>query len=1237
MPDIKLTARLDHTQVMSGLHELRSQLGMSLASATGFQGAATALGAQPNLGGSGFGQTHTNPAMAMSPHYGAVQATTSLSQERAIASGGLGAAHQMKPPGVSAASYAASAMSNAIDRDIQANQQSGMAARAAFYTGAAGLAVGEAGGVGGAIVGKMIGGAIGGRFFGAGGVKAGQFVGGMAGGLGGFMLGQDVGSEWQGKKFAQIEQTLGVTKELGKIAGGGRGLSRLEEYNLGTAARKAAKDLNMDVNQMGDTLALGRQSGMLPSATDPSKFRQQAREFAQAIEESAQVLKTSLAGATQVIKQGAASGMSAQEATVRAAGTEGGASAWLAQQSRMNAFGNAGAAVGMGMGFTPGQGRAMFTGSMGAASQAGLSGAETKIMGGRMGAAQFVGTTQMAMAASPTGDLQLMAAMGGGGDGTMMGMAGAAMSAMSEGGDFMSNAIKFQVHKNEYRRGIGKTGARTMARAQLKMGGEMLQSLGLDISDNEAQRMFAQTMGLNPDQAKTLVGGGRGGGGGGRGAMKADNQARAVIAMQGTRLDALGVTSISGAEMAAKDASSGLGWGNTLDGAMLGGTAGSVIPGVGTGIGAVVGGAAGFVQGNWDALKNIGGGPPSGLSTEEKADWYGRQAAGEYDKRMAQAKDSIGYYDLNQKTTANFLSKNLSKSRLDFNAAGSMGTSRFYEADDGATVEERTTTGHERTVGQMEAFAIAAGLEEVEPGAPGSIQIGDKYHRIDDVQKMANQPLYAKEAKPEAIEKAKDAAYYAGFSKKAASRYDEANFTSPEMLKEIRDLGIGKGDLQEAAAKSGNKDWEDAAAKMPETLAREREQVGMAWDTLASGKGGEAAISAAKTLGKILPGFIENIDETASPEAAASKKAMQEAMAGGGVFRPEIQAFASGLAGRDLETLSPKAALTAATAGGAAGQNALETMATREGGFLAEVYGGQMRSSGSRERTLNTYLQETYGMDAIENIEAALTPEGKEVLARSKAGDTIIEAAKAQGFEGTLFKDGDTEKDRATKSALLGEQVGRRKQGADFDKYLAGSGMAGGLADTDIKRQYGEALAGSKEYMLAKAAVLEGDNEKAQKFMDTAKRRVMSSGTFEGFDPGELNITDKAMYQKGAEAEIGMMKIQDGALELLQKVLPGGVVDKWAGEQRAYVGKEVQDKVGEKVSWVDNVLAEFGIGGEGNLGDKPTTKKKRRSGTLQNAAGFGQREDAMSTINRSLKKTHAMLSALSKHPVLKKG
>jgi hypothetical protein len=1225
MPDIKLTARLDHTQVMSGLHELRSQLGMSLASATGFQGAATALSSQPNLGGSGFGQTHTNPAMAMSPHYGALQATTSLAQERAIASGGLGAAHQMKPPGVSAASYAASAMGNAIDRDIQANQQSAMAARAAFYTGAAGLATGEVGGIGGAMVGKMIGGAVGGRFFGAGGVKAGQFVGGLAGGLGGFMLGQDVGEKWQGKKFAQIEQTLGVTKELGQIAGGGRGLNRLEEYNLGTAARKAAKDLNMDVNQMGDTLALGRQSGMLPSATDPSKFRQQAREFAQAIEESAQVLKTSLAGATQVIKQGAASGMSAQEATVRAAGTEGGASAWLAQQSRMNAFGSAGASVGMSMGFTPGQGRAMFTGSMGAAGQAGLSGAETKIMGGRMGAAQFVGSTQMAMASSQTGDLQLMAAMGGGGDGTMMGMAGAAMGAMSEGGDFMSNMGKFMVHKNEYRRGVGAKGIRTMARAQLKMGGDMISEFMPDLSNNEAQRLYAQSMGMNPDQAKTLVGGGRGGGGGGRGAMKADNQARAVIAMQGTRLDALGVTEISGADMAAKDASGGLGWGNTLDGAMLGGTAGSVIPGVGTAIGAVVGGIGGFVQGNWDALNKIGGGPPSGLNSEEKADWYGRKAAGEYDKRMAEAKSSIGFYDLNQKTTSNFLSKDLSRSRLDFNAAGSMGTSSFYESDSGATVEERTTTGHERTVGQMEAFAIAAGLEEVEPGAPGSIKIGDKYHRIDDVQKMANQPLYAKGGKEGGIEKGKDAAYYAGFSKKAASRYNEEKFTTPEKLKAIRDLGIGRGDLQEAAAKSGHEGWEGVADKMPETLAREREQIGMAWDTLASGKGGEQAIKAARTLGKMLPGFIENIDETASPEAAASKKAMQEAMGGGGVFRPEIQAFASGLAGRDLETLSPKAALTAATAGGAAGQHALDSMATREGAYLADVYGGKMRSSGSRDRTLNTYLESTYGTKAVSDIEAALTPGGKEVLARSKAGDSILVAAKAQGFKGALFKDGDTDEDRATKSELLTEQVGRRKQGADFDKYLQGSGMTGGLAKTDIDRQFGNALASQKDYLMMKASILEGDDDKAQKFLDTAKRRVLSSGTFEGYDPGEIKINDKVAYQKGAQERVDVMKAQDGMLGLLQKVLPGGVVDKWAGEQRAYVGKDVQKQVLEKVSLKDNVLAEFGKGGEGNLGDKPTTKKKKGRGVLQNAAGFGQRESAMASINKSLRHTERML------------
>jgi hypothetical protein len=174
---------------------------------------------------------------------------------------------------------------------------------------------------------------------------------------------------------------------------------------------------------------------------------------------------------------------------------------------------------------------------MGGLGGAGLSGEETKILGGRFGVAGGIGQAQMAMASSGMGDMQLMAAMGGHSGGSMMEMAGAAIGGLTAGGDdLMTGAAKFMVHKNEYRRGIGARGIKTMARDQLRMGGEMLQNMGFDgLSDNEAQRMFAQSMGMDPDRAKALVGGGGGGGGGG-GRMRNANVERAMTARLSSRL-----------------------------------------------------------------------------------------------------------------------------------------------------------------------------------------------------------------------------------------------------------------------------------------------------------------------------------------------------------------------------------------------------------------------------------------------------------------------------------------------------------------------------------------------------------------------------------------------------------------------------------------------------------------------------------------------------------------------------
>jgi hypothetical protein len=1210
MPEVKLRATLDSTSVTSSLWELRSQLGMALANATGFNNAAMSMAGAPSLGGSGFGMTHTNQAMAYTPHYGAVQAHTTLQQEWQVGRYGLEAAQQLKPPGVSAASYAMGAMSNAIERDIEGRQQAQMAGRAAFFTGVGGLAAGEAASMAAAPVGAFLGGKLGGRFFGAGGVGAGRLIGGLAAAWTAFDWANDYVGGKISEHFAQVEQIGGVTQELGQLAGGGRGLSRLQQYNLGVSARQAAGDLNMDVQQMGDILALGRQAGMLPTASDPGKAREQFRDFARTIEEGAQVLQSSLAGATQVIKTAVQQGMSAQEGIARAAGA-GGADVWLAQQARMRAFAGAGAAVGMSMGFAPGQGSAMFTGSLGAGAQAGLSADEMKIMGGRFGAAQFVGTTQMAMAASPLGNLQLMAAQTGrdlSGAG-MMGVAGAAMEAMSEGGDFLSNMGRFMVHQNEYRRGIGARGIRTMAREQIRMGGELISEFMPDLSQNEAQRMYAISMGLNPDQAKTLVGGGAGGGGGGggRGAMGADEQARAVIAMQNQRLSSMGVTARSAEELMAGNQRRGFGAGYAVEGAMTGAMMGSGLFSV---PGAIIGGIGGFIAGNLGAIGDmLGGGPPTFASAEEKADYYRRQAAAEYDKRMSAAKEKIGYQEIDQDVTANFLRKDLSGTRLSYDATGRGG----YTIS-GMKV---TARAHERNIQATAGGLKAMGLEAVDAG-PGTIEVGGEYYKISDVQRVANSPLWTKEATESQKQKAKDLAFEVAYSKEGRSRFAAAS---------------SQGRLKQAAAEQGIAPedflaWADKVApgtNVRNPLDYERWSIGANWQDLldknTSRPGGIA--EAANQLATTTKKFISLI-----PEEEERNKMMAAFSTQGGLANPMVREFMSGIAGKELRGLD--AAYLATVAGGVAGKNALETTRDREVNYLADVYGGEVDQStrahaldlfiGTRRYRTGTKALQRENLVPLQYARGMLTDKGMEALARATPSQGLLESAKESGmgtsglFLPGVIREGMTEEQAA---ANLKQMLGKRT-GPEFNDWLKSQGYGAGLAADDVKKQYYQRLTTNPKYIEAKAAAAKGDAKLAQQYMDQAQRNVIVEGaeTFKGFTFGTIDVT-KPMETSDYKAVKRTMESTDSFLAAFKSIPYVGNVTE---SMRQFTGKEMQQKVLQKYSFMEMAKAEMGPGKVGQL-----RKRKRGAGTLQRAAGFGARESAMDSINRSLRHSERML------------
>lgn len=679
--EFNFVAKLDKSQIMSGLSEIRSQVGMSLGSATGFSSPAMGIsgggadfsagvsqsaqmmfaGLQqtPNMGGSGFGGTFTNPAMAYSPHYGAVQATTSLEQEWAVHRGGMAAAQMMKPPGVSAGAYGLGMEQAFISRQVEASDAAKMAGQQAMVSGAGGLLGGEAASMIATPLGAMAGGALASRFLGSGAAGAGAMIGGLAAGY----MAWDKGSEFvSGKinqRYAEMEQIRGVTTELGEIAGAGRNLTRTQRYDLGVSARDAAKEIGMSTQEMGDVLALGRQAGMLPSSSEPGKAREQYRDFARAIEEGAQVLGSSLASATAVIKQASQQGMSAREGIVRAAGA-GGAEQYLAQQSQPS----------------------------------------------------WINNVYSAMAGGPLGTAQTMAAMGGksmAGMG-MMDLPGAAMAGLNAGGgDMLSNAASFMVHQDQYVKGMGAGGRATMARQQLSMGGEMIQSMMPDMSTSDAKAFFAMnTMGMSGADARRLAAGGGGGGGGGIDGMSYEARATAINALTAAE-------HVPGAPPPPAKRSFDFSLGAVAEGAMTG----AMVAGP---WGAAGGAVLGFAANNLGALKDNIGGLFSGvsdlwnLSGANAADAGAQRANAEYDSRAP-----AGPRVIDPGAYKRFLTRDVSSTRLDMDRGGSGGA---YSAAD----------------------FYAAGMTPVAAGA-GTIKKDGEYWSAEDAQAVGRGSMWSKPLK----------------------------------------------------------------------------------------------------------------------------------------------------------------------------------------------------------------------------------------------------------------------------------------------------------------------------------------------------------------------------------------------------------------------------------------------------------------------------------------------------------
>jgi hypothetical protein len=554
--EFNYVVNLDTSRVMGAVSEIRSQVGMALGSPTGFGSPAMGIGgpgaammgvsdfgggamqgmammqagfARPPffmgpggmLAGNSFGGTFTNPAMAYTPHYGSMMAESQLSQELLVGKFGLGAANLLRPPGVGAGEYASAMGTAHAQRQVGAVHDALSAARSSVVSTAAGMAGGWAGGAIGGWVGAGIGGLIGG--------PVGAGIGMLAGQIGGDLLGFNVVSDLVQSHYAQIEQIGGVTTELGNILGAGRGMGHRQRYDLGRAARMASKDLGMDVQEMGEILALARQNGMMPGSSDPDTLRKQARDLASAVDDVASVLHTSLSNASGLIQSMNSMGFGAREGAIKMAGM--GASVGMDPMAVFG-IGMAGAGIARQNLLSSRQGFDLFTGGLMQAAGAPLSREELSMVGGVSGLGQTIATTQMAQALGPMGDLQLLAASGGRPLGNVFDVGASAMGALGQGGDFVGNLIHFQTHKRELLRGVGASGIRAMAHNQMEGWVDIMAGMGGNRRDWELT--YAENvLGMNEVQAKGFIGGRGGGGGGGGAVFAAELQAAQTLDVAG--------------------------------------------------------------------------------------------------------------------------------------------------------------------------------------------------------------------------------------------------------------------------------------------------------------------------------------------------------------------------------------------------------------------------------------------------------------------------------------------------------------------------------------------------------------------------------------------------------------------------------------------------------------------------------------------------------------------------------
>jgi hypothetical protein len=426
---------------------------------------------------------YTDPAMAFQPHYGMIQAQSSLAQEWGAYSGGAAAVARGTPPGVGAADFATALQGNFSKRlqGAGASALGGIATTAADFGGfalGAGIAtkVAKMGLIGSSIVGLGVGAA----------------VGAVA----------EKGIERGEKIFAE-------TNQLGNIATAGRGFSTSQRHQFGRGFRDMASRMNISMNEMGDIASGIRGMGMMPRTRDVQQSLQQFESMAKDIRDIAVGMKTSLGNATRYLKSVEGMGLGRGSGGVFAAasmaeglGTSlGGLISHVGMGQRVGRAAQVGGGTG-GQLFL----QSAFAGARGAGA---LTAGERLMSGGAMGLGRAFGMQAMQSALGPTGQMQLMAMMGPSGaralPGTMMGTLNQAAQNMFGGGSPIANMAEFTLNRRRMLNQLGGTGIRQMQAQAISTQGRMMQQMFPELGQQRALQLSAMNSGLNEHQSRAMA------------------------------------------------------------------------------------------------------------------------------------------------------------------------------------------------------------------------------------------------------------------------------------------------------------------------------------------------------------------------------------------------------------------------------------------------------------------------------------------------------------------------------------------------------------------------------------------------------------------------------------------------------------------------------------------------------------------------------------------------------------